>query len=93
MAVLTLIASLGTVWRLDREIRKPKQDLNAMVKQHDRVINGRITLIMQNRRRCDMALRCIMDILDAKDFGQLDDTKQRLIDFLMEEDTQDENTT
>lgn len=40
-----------------------------------------------------MALRCIMDILDAKDFGQLDDTKQRLIDFLMEEDTQDENTT
>lgn len=90
VTVLALITSLGAVWRLNRELRKPKDDLVRMVEKHERLLSIRQQRIIGNRKRADMALRCVIELLDAEERADLTRIRGKLMDFLAMEDEEEE---
>lgn len=85
ITLLSLITSLGTVWGLYREIRRPRDDMNEMVERHERTLKDRRSHIDFNSRRITLALRVLFDL--AKDRPDL---QEQLIDEMSKGDN-DEN--
>lgn len=85
IAVLSLITSLGALWRFAKEVNKPKNDLVKMVEDHERILNTRKERIKETRIRVDLALRSILALLDEEDKAKLAEIRERIIDFLTSE--------
>lgn len=90
LAIFSLLTSLNAIFRIAKEIRQPKTELVRMVEDHERIIHTRKDRIKDNRQRADMAIRCIIDILDAECHGDLVETKKMLMDFLADIDMKNE---
>lgn len=95
ITILALITSLGSVWRLNKEVRKPKEDMARMVEENHRLLNQRKEVLSEIDRRSRMALECCIHLMgyavgmeDQKDIA--DYFKQMQTELIREVD-HDEN--
>lgn len=82
--VVTLIAfilSLGSLWELRREIKKPREEESRMVREHHRILTMRKDEIRRVEHKCDLALHADFQILDYLQKEQAEEITKALQDL------------
>lgn len=64
ITIIALITSLGSVWRLNRDLAKPREETRAMVEEHHRILSLRKDEIRRVERKADIALRACLHLLN-----------------------------
>lgn len=85
LALFTLVLTIGNMWRLAKEIRKPKQDLTEMVEDHHRLLEYRKEELEKIEKKADLSLRSVFHLMNyAADLESKDELKAALKDLQQE---------
>lgn len=84
----TLIGGLWGIWKIIKELRKPSDDLKAVVKRHSELLDKDNRRLKDSEESTQMILKCLLVIINHEVTGngieKMKETRDKLQEFLVD---------